>query len=517
MSELKNKQGTTLLQSVNPATQQTLSGEFPIATEAEIDAVVSAAHEAWKTYKNVSGKDKSVFLRTIADEIEALGDTLVHRAMAESGLPEGRIKGERGRTCNQLRLFADLVAEGSWVHAVIDEALPDRQPMPRVDIRKVSVALGPVIVFTASNFPLAFSTAGGDTASALAAGCPVIVKAHPSHLGTNALVAKAISAAVVQCNLPQGVFATLNGGVATGQQLVQHPLVKAVGFTGSFKGGKALFDLANCRPEPISVYAEMGSNNPIFILGEKLKSDDETLATTIANSVNLGAGQFCTNPGILVLPQTDATVPFLENLKLAFSQLPSEIMLNEGIHQAYQQGKIRCAQTKGVSVLFESQNDQDAWKGSPTLATVSASHFLAHTNLQEEVFGPFTLAVLCEDEREMRKVAHNLQGQLTATVMATNAELERSSDLVDMLTQKVGRVIFNGVPTGVEVCHAMHHGGPFPATSNGRYTSVGTGAIQRFVRPVTFQNMPDSLLPDALRRGNPLQIWRTVNGENTKA
>ena len=268
MSVLKNKERVAVLQSVNPATQQTLSGDFAIATSTEINEAANAAHEAWKIYKNISGKDKAVFLRTIASEIEALGDVLVHRAMAESGLPEGRIKGERGRTCNQLRLFATLVEEGSWVHAVIDEAMPDRQPMPRVDIRKISVALGPVAVFTASNYPLAFSTAGGDTASALAAGCPVIVKAHPSHLGTNNLVTQAISAAAEICYLPKGVFASLIGGIESGQQLVQHPLVKAVGFTGSYRGGKALFDLANSRPEPIPVYAEMGSNNPIFILEE---------------------------------------------------------------------------------------------------------------------------------------------------------------------------------------------------------------------------------------------------------
>lgn len=516
MSELKNKEKVAVLQSINPVKKQSLSGDFSIATTAEIDEAANAAHEAWKNYKNISGKDKAVFLTTIASEIEALGDTLVYRAMEESGLPEGRIKGERGRTCNQLRLFASLVEEGSWVNAVIDEAMPDRHPMPRVDIRKISLALGPVAIFTASNFPLAFSTAGGDTASALAAGCPVIVKAHPSHLGTNALVAQAILTAVEKCNLPKGVFASLNGGIETGQQLVQHSLVKAVGFTGSYTGGKALFDLANSRPQPIPVYAEMGSNNPIFILNEKLANEYATLATTIANSVNLGAGQFCTNPGILVLQKSKVISLFLEKLKTAFSVLQSATMLNEGIYRAYNNGKKHCVNAVGVSLLFESENVNDQWNGEPAVATVSASDFLENKNLQEEIFGPFTLVVVCEDEHEVRDIADKLQGQLTATVMATSEELEKSADLVDILTQKAGRVIFNGVPTGVEVCHAMHHGGPFPSTSNGRYTSVGTEAIQRFVRPVSFQSMPDALLPDALKHGNPLNIWRTVNGEKTK-
>ncbi|MEL7221046.1 MAG: aldehyde dehydrogenase (NADP(+)), partial [Bacteroidota bacterium] len=457
------------------------------------------------------------FLQTIADEIETLGDNLVSCAMAESGLPEGRIKGEIGRTCNQLRLFANLVKEGSWVNAVVDEGIPDRQPMPRADIRKMSVPLGPVAIFTASNFPLAFSTAGGDTASALAAGCPVIVKGHPSHLGTNDLVANAISNAIKQCNLPKGVFSSLVGGIETGQNLVQHPLVKAVGFTGSYKGGKALFDLANSRPEPIPVYAEMGSNNPIFILPEKLKSNAARLAINIASSVNLGAGQFCTNPGILVIQKDNSTAIFLEQLIAAFSKLEPATMLNEGIYKAYSDRKKKCINTTGVSALFEKKNDDNKWEGAPTLATVSASHFLANENLQEEVFGPFNLVVICEDENEFKAIANNLPGQLTATLMATNEELERSSHLVDILSQKAGRVIFNGVPTGVEVCYAMHHGGPFPSTSNGMYTSVGTDAIQRFVRPVSFQNMPEALLPDALKQGNPLNIWRMVNGERTKA
>jgi len=506
MIELTNDSDTAVLQSVNPATQQTLPGEFAVATAEEINTAAASAHEAWKVFKNVSGKDRAVFLRKIANEIEALGDSLVQCAMAESGLPEGRIKGERERTCNQLRLFANFVEEGSWVNAIIDEAIPDREPMPRVDIRKVSISIGPVAVFTASNFPLAFSTAGGDTASALAAGCPVIVKAHPSHLGTNALVVEAIHSAVQKCELPKGVFTSLVGGIETGQELVKHHLVRAVGFTGSFRGGKALLKTANSRPEPIPVYAEMGSNNPVFLMQEKLNLDAEALATMIANSVNLGAGQFCTSPGILVFKKSKTSTTFLEKLEAAFSKLQSATMLNKGIFDAYNNEKQHCIKREGVSVLFNSKNEGKAWKGEPALAAVGAKHFLKNKNLQKEVFGPFTLVILCDDDKEVIEVADNLQGQLTATVMATTEELEKASDLVKLLTHRAGRVIFNNVPTGVEVGHAMHHGGPYPSTSNPMFTSVGLDAIQRFVRPAAFQNMPDSLLPDALKRGNPLLV-----------
>jgi NADP-dependent aldehyde dehydrogenase len=514
---VRSAKGSQTIQSTNPETQKELSGRFPIATEEEVDLAVKEAHEAWKSYKQTDGKQRALFLRTIADEIESLEDLLVHRAMSESGLPEGRIRGERGRTCNQLRLFADLVEEGSWVDAIIDEAMPDRQPIPRSDIRKMSFAIGPVVVFTASNFPLAFSTAGGDTASALAAGCPVIVKAHPSHLGTNALVAGAISTAVEKCHLPKGTFSSLQGGIPTGQSLVKHPLVKAVGFTGSYRGGKALFDIANSRPEPIPVYAEMGSNNPIFILPAKIQSDATGLAAKIAGSVNLGAGQFCTNPGILVVEKGEASNLFLDALMEAFAKLHASTMLNESIYRAYEMGRSACVNTSGVTALFEPHPTTEGWKGAPSFASVSGSDFLLNQHLQEEVFGPFTLAVICSDEKEIKEVAEKLNGQLTATVIGTPEELASSSELVEVLSRRAGRVIFNGVPTGVEVCPAMHHGGPFPSTSNSLYTSVGTDAIKRFARPVAFQDAPDALLPDALKKGNPLGIWRTVNGKKAKA
>lgn len=512
----KSAEGTQTLQAVNPATRETLPEQFSVATASEVEAAVELAHQAWKTFRKTTGSEKAAFLKKVVSEIRALGDTLVQRAVEESGLPEGRINGEIGRTCNQLIAFADLVEEGSWVDAVIDPALPNRKPMPRADIRKMSMALGPVVVFSASNFPLAFSTAGGDTASAFAAGCPVIVKGHPSHPGTNALVAGAIATAVRKSNLPEGTFSSLQGGIETGQQLVKHPLVKAVGFTGSNSGGRALFNIAASRPEPIPVYAEMGSNNPIFLFPDKLKAEAGNLAISIANSVNLGAGQFCTNPGILVAEKSPATEAFVEALKTEFRQLTAATMLNEGIHKAYNHEREACVHQLGVEIHVEGNASNGKWNGQPSFASVSAQAFLENKAFQNEVFGPFTLLVLCEGANEVLEVAKMLNGQLTATVMATPEELERSPEILEHLSEKAGRVIFNGVPTGVEVCPAMHHGGPYPATSNSLYTSVGTDAIKRFARPVTFQDMPNGLLPEELQEGNPLNIWRRVNGERTQ-
>lgn len=503
--------------AIDPSTRQVLPGEFSEATTQEIEAAVAAASDAAHAYAETTPVQRASFLRAIASEIEALGDTLIERAMQESGLPQGRLVGERGRTCGQLRKFADHVAEGSWVNAVIDEAMSDRQPMPRADIRKVSVALGPVAVFTASNFPLAFSTAGGDTSSALAAGCPVIVKAHPSHLGTNALVSAAITRAIEKEGLPKGVFSSLQGGVAVGQHLVQHPAIKAVGFTGSFKGGKALFDLANQRETPIPVFAEMGSVNPIFILSEKLAENQASLAETLAASVNLGAGQFCTNPGLIVVQMTERFIYFITELQKAFASQSAQTMLNEGIHSAFRQNSSACAKQQGVNTYGATSSSSEPWEANPHFATVDAQAFIANEALQEEVFGPFTLVVACKDETEMKAVATSLHGQLTASIFGTESDLASAGSLASLLTDRVGRLIYNMVPTGVEVCAAMQHGGPFPAATFPGTTSVGVDAIQRFVRPVTFQNAPQSLLPPALRDGNPLKIWRIVNGQRTQS
>jgi NADP-dependent aldehyde dehydrogenase len=507
--------GNETLIAINPAIQRPLPGAFTVATSAEVDAAATAAHAAWRTYQNVSGIHKAAFLRAIAEKIEALGDRLIDRAVAESGLPAGRIIGERGRTIGQLRSFADLVEAGHWVDATIDSALPERKPFPRVALSKMLVSSGPVAVFTASNFPLAFSTAGGDTASALAAGCPVIVKAHPSHLGTNALVSEAIKEAAEKTGMPSGVYSSVQGGIETGKALVMHPLVKAVGFTGSFGGGTALAKLAQTRKEPIPVYAEMGSNNPIFILPEKASADVEALAATLSGSVNLGAGQFCTNPGIIALQTSTTTKAFLAALGAALSEAAAQTMLNEGIYNNYEKGLLACTATDGVSLGFKGATTARSWEAAPAFAQTSAKNFLKQPGLQDEIFGPFTLVVLCEDAAELLAVADGLHGQLTATIMGTDQDMVGAGSLLNILVNKAGRVICNGVPTGVEVCPAMHHGGPYPSTTNALFTSVGTDAIRRFVRPVSFQNIPDALLPLALKAANPLNINRKVNGKMT--
>ncbi len=509
----RSARGKNSFSAVNPVTRETLPGAFVAATMEEVNLAVNKAHEAWKVYRNTSGAQKAAFLRTIAEEIEGLGDTLVNRVMEESGLPEGRVKGERGRTCNQLRMFADLVEEGSWVNAIIDTAQPDRQPIPKADIRNMLQAVGPVVVFTASNFPLAFSTAGGDTASALASGCPVIVKAHESHPGTNGLIAEAILNAARKTNMPDGVFSSLNAiGYQVGTALVQHPQVKSVAFTGSYNGGMALHKLAAERTEPIPVFAEMGSVNPIFVLPEKIKTQSEALADQIAGSVNLGAGQFCTNPGLVVIRQDEHTEAFMENLGSAFEKLAVQNMLNQGIYQNYQRLKKESLQTAGVTTVADQSGDGESWVAHPAVASASAVEFLKNPNMQQEVFGPFSLVVICEDEEHFYAVADHLHGQLTASIMGTPEELAGYADLFEILQTKAGRVIFNGVPTGVEVCHAMQHGGPFPASTDSRFTSVGTGAIKRFARPVAFQDCPDAMLPAALQADNPLNILRLVDG-----
>lgn len=506
--------GEAKLKAVNPSTQKELPETFVAATEQEVNKAVQKAQEAWKVYRSTSGAQKAQFLRTIASEIEGLGEQLISRACKESGLPSGRITGERGRTCGQLRLFADLVEAGHWVDAVIDSALPDRKPNPRVDIRRMLQAMGPVVVFTASNFPLAFSTAGGDTASALAAGCPVIVKAHPSHLGTNALVSEAIIRAAQKCGMPDGVFSNVqDASYAVGTQLVQHPDVKAVAFTGSMRGGMALHKAAMERSEPIPVFAEMGSTNPVFIMPDLLKDDAPKVAQQVADSVNLGAGQFCTNPGMVLVLDDDYTSTFVKSLASTFAEKEASTMLNEGIFKSFEQQKNAFLQEDSVEVTYVSPVEKSAWKGFPAVATTTGRALLHNPKLHEEVFGPFTLVIKCKDLSEMKAVASELHGQLTATILGPEDKLIKWNDLANILQEKVGRLIFNGLPTGVEVGYAMQHGGPFPATTDSRFTSVGTDAIKRFARPIAFQNCPDGMLPAALKTSNPLNLVRTVNGE----
>ena len=506
-----------LLSALNPSTQKILKGQFHIATTEEIDEAMSLATSAYQTYKDTSPKERAAFLNAIADEIMGLGDALVERTMAESGLPKGRVEGERGRTVNQLRLFAKVVEEGSWVEASIDTAIPDRTPFPKADIRKMLVPTGPVVVYTASNFPLAFSTAGGDTASALASGNPVVVKAHESHLGVNALVSIAIQRAAERTGMPDGVFSSLNGtGLELGQALVKHPLTKSVAFTGSLKAGKAIFDAAAERAEPIPVFSEMGSINPVVILDEALAKRGDQIAKQYAGSVTLGVGQFCTNPGILVVKDGEGFPSFVSTLAAEMQQMTPATMLNENVCANYNKSKDIVLNETGVSLEGESSNSGEGLQGRPTVASVDAKHFISNPKLQEEVFGPFTMIIKCSNDEDVLQVIQSLKGQLTATIMGEENELPQQKDVIHHLQERVGRIIFNGVPTGVEVCHSMQHGGPFPATTDSRFTSVGTGAIKRFVRPIAFQNWPQALLPAALKDANPLGIWRLLNGEQTK-
>jgi 2,5-dioxopentanoate dehydrogenase len=497
--------------------QDYLPEEFTLATETETEAAVTKAKAAFEVYKKTTPEARAVFLETIADEIIAIGDGLIQRAMLETGLPEARLVGERGRTVNQLKLFASLLREGSWVEAVIDPALPNRKPLPRPDLRKMLCPLGPVVVFGASNFPFAFSTAGGDTASALAAGCPVIVKAHMAHLGTNELVAKAIIAAAIKCNMPDGVFSSLIGeGAALGQALAKHPFVKAIGFTGSYRAGMALYKAAvNERQTPIPVYAEMSSINPVLIFPQKVKEDSDKVAAQLAGSITLGVGQFCTNPGLLFVINSNETETFVQKLAAQLEAVPEAVMLNATICKSYYTDRKKIGGEKGVRSLLSGNEGGDSYKGSPALMEVSATDFIANPELQNEIFGPASLVVTCANEAELLEAVQSLHGQLTGTVFGKEEEMVTYATAIDALAEKVGRVVYNSVPTGVEVCHAMVHGGPHPATTDGRTTSVGAEAIKRFVRPVCFQDCPEALLPEALKDQNPLGIMRKVDGRYT--
>jgi 2,5-dioxopentanoate dehydrogenase len=510
-------EGKETFRSANPATGVSLEYIFYKATESEVDKTALLAASAFQLYRKKSGKEKAEFLETISNEIKALGDELIQMCVTETALPKGRIEGERDRTVNQLALFAALLREGSWLDARIETAIPDRTPLPKADIRYMEIGLGPVVVFGASNFPLAFSVAGGDTASALAAGCPVIVKAHSAHPATGELVGKAIQKAAKKCNMPDGVFSLLHGdGTTVGIQLVKHPEVKAVGLTGSFKAGKALFDTAAKRQVPIPVYAEMGSTNPVFILPQAMKLRKEQIAQGFAASVTLGVGQFCTNPGLLIHEKSTGANEFTNQLEEFFSKTSGGVMLTQGIHQAYQKGISHHVGLEGIQQLASGTVSGEVNTACPILFRTDMDTFVKNPELAEEIFGPTSVVVEASSKSEILSIAKNLSGHLTATVHGTEEDLVSYKDLFDILEQKVGRVVINGFPTGVEVCHAMVHGGPFPSTTDGRSTSVGTAAIHRFTRPVSYQNMPDALLPDELKNLNPLAVWRLVNGEQTK-
>jgi 2,5-dioxopentanoate dehydrogenase len=508
--------GAEHFHSLNPATGTKLDYQFYKATSQEVNKAVEKAARAFQIYRKKSGKEKAAFLETIADEIGALGDELVDLCCMETALPKTRIQGERTRTINQLKLFSSLLREGSWLNARIETPDPNRTPSPKPDIRSFELGLGPIVVFGASNFPLAFSVAGGDTASALAAGCPVIVKAHSAHPATGELVGKAIQKAAQVCGMPDGVFSLLHGdGKTVGIELVKHPEVKAVGLTGSYSAGRALLDTAAKRPVPIPVYAEMGSTNPVFILPQAMQAYGQQIAEAFASSVTLGVGQFCTNPGLLIHQKQNGS-EFTLQLQQAFSRTAGGFMLSEAIYQAYQQGISRYEGLQGIQKLVTGFASTEIKAARPALFMTTANTFMNTRALEEEIFGPSSLVVEAESKEDIIQIATNLSGHLTATVHGTQEELATYRGLIDILEQKAGRLVVNGFPTGVEVCHSMVHGGPFPATTDSRSTSVGTSAIHRFTRPVCYQNLPDSLLPDELKNKNPLNIWRMVNGEQTK-
>lgn len=505
------------LQGVNPVDNTMIDEAFFIASEEDVNNAFNKADEAFKIFKQSATEDRALFLEKIADEMEALGDMLVKRASIETGLPEARIIGERGRTTGQLRMFANYIREGSYVEASIDTALPDRAPIPRPDLRKMMVPLGPVVVFGASNFPLAYSVAGGDTAAALAAGCPVLVKAHPGHPGTSALVGGAIIKAAKETGMPDGVFSLLfDSGFAVGKALVGHPTAKAVGFTGSLAGGRALFDIAAQRDSPIPVFAEMGSINPSILLPQALKQRAQQVADSYAGSITLGAGQFCTNPGLIIGTAGDGLDSFITQLAEGIAKSQPATMLHSGISQAYRSKSQAMTEQFGVDFISKAEGDAAHSKGQPTLAKAPGAEFLKNPNLHEEVFGPFSLIIECKDKDELEKCCAALSGQLTITIIGEKEEFSDYKNLLIELQEKAGRVIFNGVPTGVEVCPSMVHGGPYPATTDSRFTAVGVNSIKRFLRPVSFQDAPETMLPKALHDENTLKIWRSVNGELTK-
>ena len=513
----QSAQGSKTYKTFNPQLNIENETVFFEATPKEINEAAQLASKAFKTFRNISGVKKAEFLNAIADEILALDDELIKTYCMESGLPEGRAKGERGRTVFQLRSFADLVKEGSWVEASIDTAQPTREPLPKPDLRRLLVPLGPVVVFGSSNFPLAYSTAGGDTAAALAAGCPVIVKSHPMHSGTGELVASAIIKAAQKIGMPNGVFSNLNSsGIEVGTQLVKHPEVKAVGFTGSIKGGRALYDLAAQREEPIPVFAEMGSVNPVIMLPNALKNRGEALAKTYAGSITLGTGQFCTNPGLLLAIKSDELTHFISKLSEEIVKIEPTCMLHPNIIGAYESNKTKMTSQKGLQVVSTLENEVQTNYARQIITTVEGQTFLENTTLHQEVFGPFSMVVQCENEEQLELIISKLEGQLTGTLIADNDEASKYLSIISTLQNRVGRLIFNGVPTGVEVCPSMVHGGPYPASTDSRFTAVGVNSIKRWVRPFSYQDWPNELLPDELKNENPLEISRLVNNKMTK-
>jgi NADP-dependent aldehyde dehydrogenase len=497
---------------INARTGEALEPAFVSARPDDLERACALAEAAFDLYRETSREARADFLEAIGQQIESIGDVLIERCMAETGLPRARLEGERGRTIGQLKLFANLLRQGDYVDARIDRAQPERKPMPRVDLRLRNIALGPVAVFGASNFPLAFSVAGGDTASALAAGCPVIVKAHSAHPGTSELVGRAIQRAVAQCGLPEGVFSLLfDGGIAIGQALVADRRIKAVGFTGSRAAGVALMKIANAREEPIPVYAEMSAINPVVLLPHALAARGAQIGRQFAASLTLGAGQFCTNPGLVLAVEGDALRAFEQAASAALTDTAAQTMLTPGIHANYCRGVQRLEAAPHVERLASGAAG-GPYDAQAALFATTAQTFLTNASLSEEVFGPTSLIVRCADLDELHGVLKSIEGQLTIAVHMDPADRDACGSLHSTLERKAGRILANGFGTGVEVGHAMVHGGPFPATSDARTTSVGSRAIERFLRPVSYQDWPDELLPHALRNDNPDGLARRVDG-----
>lgn len=506
--------------ALNPATGELLQPEFIAATVEDVDAAANEAEDAVACYGSLSAHDRAVFLRAIADGLDAVTEELAERAQRETALPPARLQGEVKRASNQFRLFADLVEEGSWVGARIDTVLPERKPLPRPDLRSMLRPLGPIAVFGASNFPIAFSVAGGDTASALAAGNPVVVKAHPAHPGTSEIAGRVIADCVHACGLPAGVFSLLfDSGIEVGKALVEHPAIKAVGFTGSHTAGRALMNLAAARPDPIPCFAEMSSANPVFILPHALRERSSQLAAGLFSSFTLGAGQFCTKPGLVFLPQQSGSEAFLDALRELTAGSAGFTLLTAGIAAKYRSAVTDRKSGDRVGGGVDVRTAMEALgqcAAQAALMEVDIDTFLADATLSEEVFGPSTLVIRYGQRDAMLQAAKGLDGHLTATLFGSAEDFKENRDLVAILERKAGRVIFNGFPTGVEVSHAMVHGGPYPAASDSRFTSVGSQAILRFARPVCYQGFPGEMLPEELRDGNPRGVLRMINGTLTR-
>lgn len=510
----RGSQSGKLFHAKEAATGASLEPAYVSATMDELNEAAAAAAEAFNSFSRSSLAERAALLRTIADGLESISADLVARARLESALPEARLAGEVGRTCGQLRLFASVLDEGSWLNARVDTALPDRKPLPRPDLRSMLFAIGPVAVFGASNFPLAFSVAGGDTASALAAGNPVIVKAHSAHPGTSELVAGVIADSITRSGLHPGVFSMLyDEGIAIAQALVQHPAVQCVAFTGSRRAGRALMDLAAARPNPIPCFTEMSSVNPVFILPGALSADPVSAARGLHASYTLGAGQFCTKPGLVFLPESEAAKGFAAELRTLASASQPFTMLTHGIAEAYHRD---LQAREGLGIVSSASEEAVSPRTHAVLFEAKMEDLRENGVLQEEIFGPSTLLVAWQDRASLLAAAEALEGHLTATLLGTEDDLLGAEDLVAILERKVGRLLFNGFPTGVEVSHAMVHGGPYPATSDSRFTSVGSQAMLRFVRPRCYQNFPQTALPAALQDANPLGISRLVNGTLTR-